>query len=148
MLSSVPGWLPLLAEATGESEDELHAYDDYILKLTRERELYRKTQLKAELYELKQELLAEHPELKPKTSNLEITPEMIERAKNVDITDLIDHKRLWAICPFHGDTKPSLYLKNNFYHCFACGANGSVIDFVMNKYNVDFKTAVKVMQTL
>lgn len=35
-----------------------------------------------------------------------------------------------ALCPFHNDRHPSLYVADDHYHCFACGAHGDVIDFV------------------
>ncbi|WP_299945285.1 CHC2 zinc finger domain-containing protein [uncultured Microbulbifer sp.] len=36
-------------------------------------------------------------------------------------------------CPFHNDKTPSLAIspKTNLYHCFGCGAAGSVIDWVI-----------------
>lgn len=48
-------------------------------------------------------------------------------------------------CPFHpGDDTPSMkiYPENKGFHCFACGAHGSVIDFVMRLYNISFQQAV------
>ena len=35
-----------------------------------------------------------------------------------------------ALCPFHNDRHPSLYVADDHYYCFACGAHGDVIDFV------------------
>ena len=35
-----------------------------------------------------------------------------------------------ALCPFHNDRHPSLYVADDHYYCFACGAQGDVIDFV------------------
>jgi len=35
-----------------------------------------------------------------------------------------------AICPFHNDHHPSLFVADDHYHCFACGEHGDVIDFV------------------
>ena len=35
-----------------------------------------------------------------------------------------------ALCPFHNDRHPSLYVADDHYHCFACGEHGDVIDFV------------------
>ena len=35
-----------------------------------------------------------------------------------------------ALCPFHNDRHPSLFVADDHYHCFACGAHGDVIDFV------------------
>ena len=48
-------------------------------------------------------------------------------------------------CPFHaGDNTASLkiYKGSKGWHCFGCGAGGSVIDFVMMFFNIDFKQAV------
>ena len=35
-----------------------------------------------------------------------------------------------ALCPFHNDRHPSLYVADDHYYCFACGERGDVIDFV------------------
>ena len=35
-----------------------------------------------------------------------------------------------VLCPFHTDTKPSLHIYHDGYHCFVCGAHGDAIDFV------------------
>ena len=35
-----------------------------------------------------------------------------------------------ALCPFHNDRHPSLYVADDHYYCFACGKHGDVIDFV------------------
>ncbi len=35
-----------------------------------------------------------------------------------------------ALCSFHNDRHPSLYVADDHYYCFACGAHGDVIDFV------------------
>lgn len=35
-----------------------------------------------------------------------------------------------ALCPFHNDWHPSLYVADDHFYCFACGAHGDVIDFV------------------
>lgn len=51
-------------------------------------------------------------------------------------------------CPFHtGDKNGSLKLydgftRNDGFRCFACGAHGSVIDFVMRYENLSFPAAV------
>ncbi len=41
-----------------------------------------------------------------------------------------------AICPFHEDTHPSMTFKHNRFRCWACGAGGSVIDFIMLLYGL------------
>jgi hypothetical protein len=35
------------------------------------------------------------------------------------------------LCPFHDDTTPSLHVYGDHYHCFACGAHGDHIDWLM-----------------
>lgn len=50
-----------------------------------------------------------------------------------------------ALCPFHKEKTPSFTINDQkgFYHCFGCGAHGSVIDFIMELENLDFPAAVK-----
>lgn len=38
-------------------------------------------------------------------------------------------------CPFHNDRTPSMKVDNRF-HCFGCGADGDVIDFVSRIYGI------------
>ena len=45
-------------------------------------------------------------------------------------------------CPFHGEKTPSLKVYKDHWHCFGCGAGGSVIDFVMNLFRLRFPAAV------
>ena len=72
-----------------------------------------------------------------------LSPERIALARDYPITDLIEHKRYFAKCPFHPDKTASMYLKNNFYHCFGCQEHGDVIDFIMKTENLTFKQAVE-----
>ena len=51
----------------------------------------------------------------------------------------------FANCVFHsGDHTASLkiYPGSGGFHCFGCGAHGSVIDFVMRLFNLNFRQAV------
>jgi hypothetical protein len=73
----------------------------------------------------------------------DVTPEMIEQARQYPIESLIEAKRHMAICSFHDDHQPSMGIKNNRFHCFACGAKGDVIEFVMKRDGLSFKDAVK-----
>lgn len=75
-------------------------------------------------------------------SNQSITPEMIQQAKDYPIEHLVDVKRGVALCPFHKDHHPSMGIKNNRYHCFACGAKGDIISLVMERDNLSFIEAV------
>lgn len=56
-------------------------------------------------------------------------------------------KRGFMACPFHGDKDPSLKVYSGLgghsgWHCFGCGRGGSVIDFVQDHEDCDFRTAV------
>lgn len=55
--------------------------------------------------------------------------------------------RLVGICPFHGDSRPSLvvYPANRGYYCFGCGAGGDVIDFVSRLHQVGFREAATML---
>ncbi len=71
-----------------------------------------------------------------------ISKQTVDRARDYDITLLIPNERFMACCPFHADKTASMYLKNNFYHCFGCGAHGDSIDLVMKTKNLTFPEAV------
>jgi len=45
-------------------------------------------------------------------------------------------------CPFHNDRTPSMKVDKRF-HCFGCGADGDVIDFVARLYGLDAKAAAE-----
>lgn len=51
-------------------------------------------------------------------------------------------------CPFHEEQTPSCIIspKTNLYHCFGCGAGGSVIDWVMKTQGVSFRFACELLQ--
>ncbi|HRV11117.1 MAG TPA: DNA primase [Candidatus Cloacimonas sp.] len=50
-----------------------------------------------------------------------------------------------GLCPFHNDTRPSLYVNQpkQIYKCFACGKAGNVISFVVDFEKLSFIEAVK-----
>lgn len=50
-----------------------------------------------------------------------------------------------ACCPFHQEKTPSFTVneQKGFYHCFGCGAHGSIFDFVMQNERVSFPEAVE-----
>ena len=41
-----------------------------------------------------------------------------------------------ALCPFHNDRNPSLYVADDHYHCYACGEHGDVIDFTAKLFGL------------
>jgi len=71
----------------------------------------------------------------------------------VDIVDVIDRrvpltgkgKEYQACCPFHDEKTPSFTVSQTkqFYHCFGCGAHGTVISFLMDYANLGFVEAVE-----
>lgn len=77
-----------------------------------------------------------------------ITDDMIERARNYPIENLLDIKRGMANCisGTHQDKTPSMDARNNFCHCYACGWGGDGIDVYMKLNGSDFITAVKALQ--
>ena len=48
-------------------------------------------------------------------------------------------------CPFHNEKTPSFYVypDSGTYHCFGCNAHGSLINFVMEVENLQFREAVE-----
>ena len=46
------------------------------------------------------------------------------------------------ICPFHGDNNPSMKVDQRF-HCFGCGEDGDVIDFVSKYFEISNVDAAK-----
>lgn len=50
-----------------------------------------------------------------------------------------------CLCPFHSEKSPSctVYLENNSFYCFGCGAGGDVITFIMKIENLDYVEAIK-----
>ena len=71
-----------------------------------------------------------------------------------DIVDVVSQyvtlkrvgNRFQALCPLHNDKKtPSFSVSpdKQLFHCFGCGAGGTVIHFIMAKENLDFMEAVR-----
>src|SRR5437588_11946669 len=54
-----------------------------------------------------------------------------------------------ALCPFHQEKTPSFTVspQRQTFHCFGCGAGGSVFRFVMDYEHLDFAAAVKKLAT-
>ena len=48
-----------------------------------------------------------------------------------------------ALCPFHNDRHPSLYVADDYYYCFACGEHGDVIDFVSKLFRLSLYDAAQ-----
>lgn len=48
-----------------------------------------------------------------------------------------------ALCPFHNDRHPSLYVADDHYYCFACGEHGDVIDLVSKLFQLSLYDAAR-----
>src|SRR5271170_7573554 len=50
-----------------------------------------------------------------------------------------------GLCPFHGEKTPSFTVsrEKGFFHCFGCGAGGTVYNFLMRMEGVTFPEAVR-----
>lgn len=80
----------------------------------------------------------------------EIIQQIIENSEIVDIvsgyTNLRRNGRdATGLCPFHNEKTPSFHVsfEKQVYHCFGCGAGGSVVNFVMQAENLTFVDAIK-----
>ncbi|HEX7928127.1 MAG TPA: DNA primase, partial [bacterium] len=52
-----------------------------------------------------------------------------------------------GLCPFHNEKSPSFMVNpgRRMFHCFGCGAGGSVVDFVMRYERAEFPEAVRML---
>ncbi len=52
-----------------------------------------------------------------------------------------------GLCPFHSEKTPSfhVYIANQSFYCFGCGASGDVITFTMKMENLDYMSAVRLL---
>lgn len=82
------------------------------------------------------------------------TPEFLEELTyKSDIVEIISQYvplqkkggRYFGCCPFHNEKTPSFCVNQDsaYYHCFGCGASGSVIKFIMEMESMSFFDAVK-----
>lgn len=73
----------------------------------------------------------------------------------IDLVEFVsEHVRLkktgrtmTGLCPFHSERTPSfvVYPDKKDYHCFGCGAHGTVIDYVMQQESVGLWEAVELL---
>jgi len=71
----------------------------------------------------------------------------------VDLHDLLGRyitlkkvgSRYMGVCPFHGDSQPSLSVTpdKGFWYCFGCHAGGDAITFIRKQENLEFVEAVR-----
>lgn len=58
--------------------------------------------------------------------------------------------KITASCPFHNEKTPSFSFSRSkkVFYCFGCGEKGSLIDFLMKKEGLNFKSALRLLNTL
>lgn len=56
-------------------------------------------------------------------------------------------RRLWGLCPLHGEKTPSFSVSpdKQLFYCFGCHAGGTVIQFIMQMERLSFVEAVKLL---
>ena len=54
-----------------------------------------------------------------------------------------DNRHGKALCPFHNDRHPSLFVDDDHYHCFACGEHGDVIDLTAKLFGLKLYEAAQ-----
>lgn len=56
--------------------------------------------------------------------------------------------RLMVCCPYHNDTNPScgLWKSSGYFRCFACGEEGSLVDFVSHVEGISVREAVRIVK--
>ncbi len=77
----------------------------------------------------------------------EVSLQRLAEARGVELRRV--GKDLRGCCPFHSpDEDPSLSIdpERNVFHCFGCGAKGSVVDWVMKVEGVTFPHAVEILR--
>lgn len=83
-----------------------------------------------------------------------ISQETIDRIRSsADIVDVVSQyvnlkkrgRNFFGLCPFHDERTPSFSVapEKEIYHCFGCGAGGSVFNFIMEHENLSFVEAVQ-----
>src|SRR6185295_16453490 len=89
---------------------------------------------------------------------MRFTPRFVEELRDrVRVTDVIGRKvklvrrgrNYTGLCPFHNEKTPSFSVnaERGFYHCFGCGAGGTVFNFMMKIEGLSFPEAIRSLAT-
>ena len=76
----------------------------------------------------------------------EIVKENVNLREAAELYGIDVNRYSKALCPFHNDRHPSLYVADDHYYCFACGEHGDVIGFVGRLFQLSpYNAARKLM---
>ena len=73
----------------------------------------------------------------------EIVKENVNLREAAELYGIDVNRYSKALCPVHNDRHPSLYVADDHYYCFACGAHGDVIDFVSKLFQLSLYDAAR-----
>ena len=71
-----------------------------------------------------------------------LTAEKVKIASEYPLEKLVEAHNGYIICPFHGDTRPSMWVKNGFGWCFSCGEKMNSIVYLRKVKGMKFDEAV------
>lgn len=71
----------------------------------------------------------------------------IDKANEFPMRSVLGGNRDFYRCPFHNERTASLHITKNKWYCHGCGQGGNTIGFVMKKYDLPFKQAVRAINT-
>lgn len=74
--------------------------------------------------------------------NIELIEQSISASELVDMLG-IEETRGRIHCPFHNDSRPSMKIYSDHFHCFSCGKHSKIIAFTMQYLNLPFKDALQ-----
>lgn len=83
--------------------------------------------------------MSDRDEIKTKLDIVEVIREYISvKAAGVNFQ---------ALCPFHNEKSPSFVISpdKQIWHCFGCGRGGDIFSFIMEKENLNFVEALRVL---
>ena len=66
----------------------------------------------------------------------------------IDLADLINGpvpRSRMILCPFHGETTPSMRIYRDHYYCFGCGAYGDHVDWLVQVEGLEYDQALHIV---
>jgi len=97
----------------------------------------------ADANDLVKRMRAIESERKGRDAKEQITPEMIERAREYPIGQIVEVEQNGrARCVFHGGESANMDIRRNFTYCYKCNKSSDSIGVYMALHGVGFKQAV------